>query len=154
MLKKLNISYKIALYVIIFAGIITYLSVSILISVGRTVDLDIEVFVDDIYDCREHIDDMELNFGKCEVLQSKIMLTEGEVNELSTKQANIINEIGQSIEEMIQMSESNDTLYKNTISSFSEKAMIEDIEELNEFFYTWKQGMEEQVADAEQENKS
>lgn len=132
-----NISFKIAIYLSTFIILIIYLSITILTSVSRTVDLDVAVFLDDITYTRDYLNGIELNVEKARLLEREMMFGETDKNKLIDEYNQYKLEIEDQVSAMLQSVSTNDQLYNKTVSITAGRTLKEVIEAFKQEYILW-----------------
>ncbi len=154
MFKNQNISFKITAYLSVFIILIVYLSISILISVSRTVDLDIKVFLDDISDNRDYLNNIELSLEKANMLEREMKFNESDYDKLLKEHGQILSDIEENLNGMIQLVSSNEELYSKTTSLTSGSTMKEEILNLQKTFKLWSEYYNKQPTEDDQNQET
>jgi len=136
MFKSQNISFKIMAYLSIFVVLIVYLSVSILITVSRTVDIDIQVFIEDISESRDYLTALDRNMEKASMLEREFTSSESADESMSEEYDLVLFAMEESINGMLNLENTNQTLFYNTDSS-SGNSMQESINAYQETYMLW-----------------
>jgi len=137
MFNKHKISFKITAYLSIFIVLIIYLSMTVLTSVGRTIDLDIAVFLDELTDSRDCLNNIELSMDKASLLERVMLYSENDNDSMLDEYHQASSDIKANFENLIQNESSNDKLYNQMVSASSGRTLNEIGIDFHESYLSW-----------------
>jgi methyl-accepting chemotaxis protein len=142
MFNNHNISFKITAYFLTFIVMIVYLSLTILTSVGRTIDLDIAVFLDEIAYSKDCLNGIGLSVEKASLLEREMMYTESDVTTLMDEYSQVNSDIKENFESMIQRVSNNDILYIKTTSVATGRTLKEISNDFQMAYTSWSKDLD------------
>ena len=125
MFSKHKISFKITTYLSIFIILIIYLSITVLTSVGRTIDLDVTVFVDELSYSRDCLNNIERNMDKASLLERVMLYTKNDKDTMLNEYHQANSDIKENFENLIQSETNNDKLYNEIVSASTGRTLKE-----------------------------
>ena len=125
MFSKHKISFKITTYLSIFIILIIYLSITVLTSVGRTIDLDVAVFVDELSYSRDCLNNIERNMDKASLLERVMLYTKNDKDTMLNEYHQANSDIKENFENLIQSETNNDKLYNEIVSASTGRTLKE-----------------------------
>lgn len=138
MTKGLSISLKVTIYLSTFIILIMYLSGTLISSVGRTIDLDIKIFLEDITEIKGHLNHLELNLEKVTLLENIRMKQDNENFMIEKEYDLIASEIENDYQNMMKVVSSNEVLFIDTLTNETKKTFKESSQNFLQVFHLWR----------------
>ena len=151
MFSNRNISFKVTAYLSTFIILIIYLSITILTSVGRTLDLDVAVFLDEVAYSRDCLNSIGLSMEKVKLLEREMILSKGDKNVLTDEYSQVYSDIKENFDNIIQRISVDRKLYNETVSLTSGRTMKEVCEDFQDEYTSWSAGNDVQHDFSDQE---
>lgn len=138
MTKGLSISLKVTIYLSTFIILIMYLSGTLISSVGRTIDLDIKFFLEDITEIKGYLNHLELNLEKVTLLENIRMKQDNEDFMIEKEYDLIASEIENDYQNMMKVVSSNEVLFIDTLTNETKKTFKESSQNFLQVFHLWR----------------